>query len=73
MLKAIIAILLVSALSLKELLHSKKRGIVMGIYFTLMGISMLLAILISINKQPTSPIIFIMDALKGLGLGLGLE
>ncbi|WP_041706501.1 hypothetical protein [Ruminiclostridium cellulolyticum] len=68
MVKVIFAFLLVLLASFKELLNYNKRAKVMSIYFTIMAISMLLSILISIDKQPTSPVVLIMNALKSVGL-----
>ncbi|MDF2988865.1 MAG: hypothetical protein K0R50_4375 [Eubacterium sp.] len=39
----------------------------MTIYFILIGISLVLGILLSIDKQPESPIKVLLDALEGMG------
>lgn len=69
MLKIIIGILILVLINLKELLASKSRGKVMGVYFTIVGISLILGILICIKKAPSSPYEVISDLLNNMGLG----
>ncbi len=69
LIKIIFALLFISLINFKELLNSKQRGKVMTIYFTIIGISMILGILISVDKQPESPTVIIMDMLQKAGLG----
>ncbi|MCX7924070.1 MAG: hypothetical protein N3B21_18980 [Clostridia bacterium] len=43
----------------------------MGIYFTIMGLSLAFALLINMDKQPTSPTVALMNLIKSLGWGEG--
>lgn len=69
MLKIIIGVFILVLINLKELLASKSRGKVMGVYFTIVGISLILGILICIKKAPPSPYEVISDLLYNIGLG----
>jgi hypothetical protein len=71
LIKVIIGTAIVVMLSLKELLNSQSRGKVMGIYFTIIGISLALGILISMDKAPASPYVKLMDLLKNIGIREG--
>jgi hypothetical protein len=68
LLKIILAITIVVLINLRELLHSKPRGRIMGIYFSVIAISLLLGILINIDKAPPSPNEIIVNFVKTLGL-----
>nr|WP_242853139.1 hypothetical protein [Pseudobacteroides cellulosolvens] len=69
--KVITAICIIVLFNLRELLQSKEKGKIMAIYFSFMGASLALGILISIDKQPTSLTIMIMDFVKAFGWGEG--
>lgn len=71
LLKIIIAIAVIILINLRELLQSKSRGKVMGIYFTIIGISLAFAIIIFMDKEPTSPTVVLMNVVKSLGWGDG--
>lgn len=72
LIKAVIGItIVVVLLSLKELLNTQSRGKVMGIYFSIMGIALVLGILISIDRAPASPYLKLMEALEKLGMREG--
>ncbi len=64
--KVIVGIGVIVLLSLKELLASKSKGKLMTMYFILIGISLVLGILLSIDKPPASPIKVLLDALEGM-------
>lgn len=68
LIKVIIAIAVVVLINYKELNNSKPKGRIMGIYFFVMGISLILGILISLDKAPDSPNMMIMNVVKYLGL-----
>jgi len=67
----IIAILIVVLINLKGLLNAKPRGKIMWIYFTVVGISLFIGILLSIGKRPMSPNDVIKNFTKLLGIGEG--
>ncbi|EPR08301.1 hypothetical protein [Ruminiclostridium papyrosolvens] len=69
MLKVIIGILILVLLNLKELITSPSKGKVMGVYFVIVGISLILGILLSIKKAPPSPYEIIMVIFNNMGLG----
>ncbi len=69
MLKVIIGILILVLLSLKELIASPSKGKVMGVYFVIIGISLILGVLISINKVPPSPYEVLINIFNKIGLG----
>lgn len=62
--KIIIGILIVVCLSLKELLQVKARAKIMFIYFTIIGIALLLSILINIERAPESPFAILLNSMK---------
>lgn len=69
MLKIVASIFIVVLINLRELLQEESRVKVMAIYFTLIGSSLVLAILIRAGKMPGSPIIALMRWVKAIGLG----
>ncbi len=71
MLKVITPIAILVLINLRELLNATQRTKVMTIYFIIIGISLGLGLLISIDKQPASPTIVFMNIVKALGLGEG--
>jgi len=63
----IVAIAIVVLIDLKGLLHSEPKGRIRGIYFSVIAVSLLLGILISIDKAPESPNMVIINMAESFG------